>query len=91
MHTPKPIDKDAVIKAAYETGAFVTVEEHTLAGGLGSAIAEVVAGTRPVPIKMVGIQNRFGVSGEAEELFEYFGLTPKHIAAAARDALKLKG
>ena len=90
LHTPKPIDRDAIMKAAYETGAIVTVEEHTLAGGLGSAIAEVVCQTKPVPIKMVGIQNRFGVSGEPEELFEYFGLTPKHIVAAAREALAMK-
>ena len=90
LHTPKPIDRDAVMKAAYETGAIVTVEEHTIAGGFGSAIAEVVAQTHPVPIKMVGIQNRFGLSGEPAELFEYFGLTPKHIAAAAKDALKMK-
>jgi transketolase len=91
IHTPKPIDKEAITKAAYETGAFVTVEEHTIAGGLGSAIAEVVAPLKPVPIRMVGIQNRFGVSGEAEELFEYFGLTPKNIVIAAREVLKMKG
>jgi transketolase len=90
LHTPKPIDADAVMKAAYETGAIVTVEEHTIAGGFGSAIAEVVAQAHPVPIKMVGIQNRFGLSGEPAELFEYFGLTPKHIAAAAKDALAMK-
>jgi transketolase len=90
LHTPKPIDRDAITKAAYETGAIVTVEEHTLAGGLGSAIAEVVCQTKPVPIRMVGIKNRFGVSGEPEELFEYFGLTPKHIVAAAREALAMK-
>jgi transketolase len=90
IHTPKPLDADAVMKAAYETGAFVTAEEHTIAGGLGSAIAEAAAGICPVPIKMVGIRDRFGVSGEAEELFEYFGLTPEKIASAAREALRLK-
>jgi transketolase len=91
MHTPKPIDAEAVMKAAYETGAIVTVEEHTVAGGFGSAIAEVVSQENPVPIRMVGIRNRFGVSGEPEELFEYFGLTPKHIVSAVHEALKLKG
>lgn len=91
LHTPKPIDKDAITKAAYETGAIVTAEEHTLAGGMGSAVAEVLAQTRPVPIKMVGIKDRFGVSGEPEELFEYFGLTPKHIVSAAREVLAMKG
>jgi len=90
IHTPKPLDRDAIIKAAYETGAIVTAEEHTVAGGLGSAIAEVVAQTNPVPVKMIGIQNKFGQSGEPEELFEYFGLTPKHIVAAAKAALAMK-
>jgi len=90
IHTPKPIDRDAIIKAAYETGAIVTAEEHTLAGGLGSAIAEVLVETNPVPVKMIGIRNKFGLSGEPEELFEYFGLTAKHIAAAAKEALAMK-
>lgn len=90
MHTPKPIDIDAVIKAARETGAIVTAEEHTVAGGFGSAIAEIAAQTAPVPIKMIGVQNRFGVSGEPDELFEYFGLKPKHIVKAAKEALAMK-
>lgn len=90
MHTPKPIDREAVIRAARETQAIVTAEEHTVMGGFGSAIAEVVSQEYPVPIKTVGIQDRFGVSGEPEELFEYFGLTPKHIAKAAKDAIALK-
>jgi transketolase len=90
MHTPKPIDKDAVIKAATETGAIVTAEEHTVMGGFGSAIAEVVVGSCPVPIKMVGMQNRFGCSGESEELFKYFGLTATDIVKAAHEALAMK-
>jgi len=90
MHTPKPLDKDAIIKAARETGAIVTVEEHTIHGGLGSAIAEVVVQAFPVPIKMVGIKDRFGISGEPEELFEYFGLKPANIAAAVKEAINMK-
>ena len=90
LHTPKPIDRDAIISAARQTGAIVTVEEHTLAGGFGSAIAEVVCQTAPVPMKMVGVRDKFGVSGEADELFEYFGLKPKHIVAAAKEALAMK-
>lgn len=90
LHTPKPIDRDAIISAAYETGAIVTVEEHTVLGGLGSAIAEVVAQARPVPMKMVGVQDRFGVSGDPSELFDYFGLTPKNIVIAAKETLKMK-
>lgn len=90
MHTPKPIDKDEIIKAAAETGAIVTAEEHTLFGGLGSAIAEVASQACPVPIKMVGIKDKFGQSGSPDELFRYFGLTADDIVKAAKDALKLK-
>ncbi len=90
LHTPKPIDRDAIIKAALETGAIVTAEEHTVMGGMGSAIAEVVVQSCPVPMKMVGVQNRFGCSGEPEELFKYFGLTANDIVKAAREALQMK-
>ena len=90
MHTPKPIDKDCVIRAAKETKAIVTAEEHTIAGGFGSAIAEVVSENYPVPVKFVGIRNKFGQSGEPDELFEYFGLKPKHIVNAAKEALAMK-
>ena len=90
MHTPKPIDKDCIIKAAIETGAIVTAEEHTIAGGLGSAISEVVIENCPVPVKFVGIRDRFGLSGEPEELFEHFGLKSKNIVAAAKAALAMK-
>ena len=90
LHTPKPIDKDAVIKAAEETGAIVTCEEHTVMGGLGSAVAEVVIQNCPVPMKMVGVKDRFGQSGEPDELFRYFGLTAADIVKAAKEALKMK-
>ena len=90
MHTVKPLDREAVIKAACETGAIVTAEEHTVLGGFGSAIAEVVSQNCPVPIKMIGVQDRFGVSGEPDELFEYFGLKAKNIVKAAKEALAMK-
>ena len=90
MHTPKPIDRDMVIKAAKETGALVTVEEHTLYGGFGSAISEVVVETCPVVVKMIGIKDTFGESGEAEELYEHFGLTASHVIAAAKQVVKEK-
>jgi transketolase len=90
LHTPKPIDKETIIKAAQETGAIVTVEEHTVLGGLGSAIAEVVAQARPVPMKIMGVQDKFGVSGEPDELFEYFGLRSKNIIKAAKETIQLK-
>jgi len=90
MHTVKPIDRIAIIKAAKETGAVVTAEEHTVMGGFGSAIAEVISGECPVPVKMVGVKDRFGLSGEPDELFKYFGLTADDIVKAAKDAIVLK-
>jgi len=90
MHTPKPIDKDCIIKAAKETGAIVTAEEHTIAGGLGSAISEVLVEKCPVPVKFVGIRDKFGLSGEPEELFEHFGLKAKNIVKAAKEAIGMK-
>jgi transketolase len=90
MHTPKPIDRDAIIKASLETGAIVTCEEHTVLGGFGSAIAEVVVENCPVPVRMVGVRDRFGVSGEPDELFRHFGLTSDDIVKAAKKALAMK-
>lgn len=90
LHTVKPIDKEKIIKAARETGAIVTAEEHTLAGGMGSAVVEVLTGDCPVPVKMVGIMDRFGESGEAGELMKYFGLTCEGIMKASLEVLKLK-
>ena len=90
IHTPKPIDKDCIIKAAKETGAIVTAEEHTIAGGLGSAISEVLVENYPVPVKFVGIRDKFGQSGEPEELFGHFGLKAKNIVQAAKDSIAKK-
>ena len=90
MHTPKPIDKDAIIDAARKIGAIVTAEEHTVFGGFGSAIAEVASQNCPVPVKMVGVQDKFGISGEPDELFEHFGLSAKYIVKAAKDAINMK-
>jgi len=90
LPTVKPIDKEEILKAARQTGAIVTAEEHTVVGGMGSAVAEVVAENFPVPIKMVGMKDRFGESGEALELMKYFGLTAEGIVKSALEALKLK-
>jgi len=90
IHTVKPIDREAIARAARETGAIVTVEEHQVMGGFGSAVAEVVVQTHPVPMRFIGIQDRFGESGTPEQLFEAFGLTAKHIVAAVEDVLKAK-
>ncbi|MBL7158012.1 MAG: transketolase family protein [Candidatus Omnitrophica bacterium] len=90
LHTPKPLDKEIILKAAQETGAFVTVEEHTVHGGMGSAIAELTTGECPVPIKMVGIRDTFGESGEPLELLKYFNLATEDVVKAAHEALQLK-
>lgn len=89
-HTIKPIDKKTIIKAAEETGAIVTVEEHQIAGGMGSAVAEVLSDTYPVPIKMIGIDDHFGESGTPEELLEKFELTSEAIIKAVTFVLRMK-
>lgn len=90
IHTIKPLDKALVIKAAKETGAIVTAEEHNIIGGLGSAVAEAVAEVRPVPVLRVGVEDQFGRSGKVPALLEAYGLTPENIAAKAKAAIKLK-
>jgi len=90
LHTPKPIDRDIIVKAAKETGAIVTVEEHTLYGGFGSAIAEVIVQKCPVIMKLLGVRDHFGESGEPDELYEHFGITASYIVKAAKQAVKEK-
>ncbi len=90
IHTIKPIDKDIIIKAAKETGAIVTAEEHNIIGGLGSAVAEVVCEGAPVPVVRVGTEDKFGKSGKVPALLEEYGLTAKNIAAKAKEAIALK-
>lgn len=90
MHTIKPLDKDAILKAAKETGAIVTCEEHQVMGGMGSAIAEVVVQNFPVPMEFIGIQDRFGESGTPVQLFEEFGLSAKFIVQAVKKVLRRK-
>jgi transketolase len=89
MATIKPIDRDAVIAAARETGAIVTAEEHQTNGGLGSAVARVLAETIPVPMGFVGV-DRYGTSGKWDELLGYFGLDAAHLTQAARDVIARK-
>ena len=88
LHTVKPIDKDAIIEAAKKCGAIVTAEEHQTMGGMGSAVAEVVAENCPVPMKFVGINDSFGESGEPDELMEAYCLTSKHIVNAVKQVLR---
>ncbi len=87
MATVKPLDREAVIAAARETGGIVTAEEHTIRGGLGSAVAEVVVTTHPVPMRILGVPDTFAPTGSTEWLFEHFGLTAQGIYAAAMDLL----
>ncbi len=84
VHTIKPIDAETILQVADQCGAVVTAEEHTIVGGLGSAVAEVLAGHSSAKLKRVGIEDRFGQSGTPEELFEAYGLTAKNIADNAR-------
>ena len=90
MATIKPIDKDIIIKAATETGAIVTAEEHNVIGGLGSAVAEVLVENAPVPMQRVGTQDVFGRSGKPYPLLEMYGLDAKTIAEKAKAAIAMK-
>ena len=90
IHTWKPIDEDAIVSAAKDTGAIVTCENHTTAGGLGSAVAEVAAEKCPVPMEFVGVKNSFGEVGKEAYLSEKFGLTVSDIVAAAKRAVARK-
>ncbi|MBC2870581.1 transketolase family protein [Bittarella massiliensis] len=90
IHTIKPIDRDIIVKAACETGCIVTAEEHSVIGGLGSAVAEVVTEECPVPVVKLGIYDRFGMSGPAAELLDIFELRAKDIVIKAKEALAKK-
>jgi len=90
MHTVKPLDNEAVIAAARETGAVVTAEEHQYFGGLGSAVAEVLVENHPCPMKRVGVKDRFGESGTPDELFREYGLLAEDILEAAYNVLERK-
>jgi len=90
IHTIKPIDRDIIIKAAKETGAIVTAEEHNIIGGLGSAVAEVLAEGCPVPLARIGTQDTFGRSGVPAKLFEIYGLDTKTIVEKAKAVIARK-
>jgi transketolase len=88
--TIKPLDAVTLLKSAQKTGAVITIEEAQINGGLGSAVAEVLGESFPVPLKRMGVRDRFGESGTPEELFEHFGLTAKHIVLEAHQIVKRK-
>ena len=90
IHTIKPIDEELIIKAAKETGVIVTAEEHSVIGGLGSAVAEVVSENCPVPVLRVGVKDTFGESGKPNELLEKYGLISNDIVNKVKEVIRLK-
>lgn len=88
VHTLKPIDEDAIVTAAERCGAIVTVEEHSIIGGLGGAVAEVLGRTRPTPMEMVGVKDTFGESGKPQDILERYGITATAVVAAARHVVR---
>lgn len=86
----KPLDVELVLKAARETGAVVTAEEHSVIGGLGGAVCEALSGGHPAPVERVGLQDVFGQSGTADDLLQHYGLTPAHLVEAAERVLQRK-
>lgn len=92
LHLPsiKPIDKEAIIQAAVNTGAIVTAEEHSVYGGLGSAVAEILAASEPTPIEFVGVKDRNSESADNDDLLNKYELLPTHVAEAAKRVLARK-
>jgi len=92
IHCPtiKPLDEATIIASAKKTGAVITIEEAQINGGLGGAVAEVLGENVPVPLKRIGMKDRFGESGEPEELLEHFGLTARHIGMTAHELIEIK-
>lgn len=87
LHTIKPLDEEIIIKAAEETKAIVTAEEHSVIGGLGSAVAETIVKKRPVKMEMVGQHDTYGESGKPEELKKKYGMTSDDIVTAVKNVL----
>jgi transketolase len=90
MSSIKPLDREAIIRAAQDTGAIVTAEEHSIIGGLGSAVSEVLVEECPVPMRRVGVKDLFGTSGKPQELMVHYGLTANDICRAVEEVIKLK-
>lgn len=90
IHTIKPIDKEIIIKAARETGIIVTAEEHSIIGGLGSAVLEVLSDTCPVPVRRIGVMDTFGESGKPEDLMKKYMLTEENIENSCKEMMKMK-
>ena len=89
-HTVKPMDEKTILAAAKNCGAIVTVEEHQIAGGMGSAVAEILAQNNPVPMEFVGVHDQFGQSGQPDELLAFYGMSAKDVVKAVKAVLKRK-
>jgi transketolase len=87
MHTLKPLDEEAIIKAAKETGHIITIEEHSIFGGLGAAIAEVVVQNNPIPMKIIGIPDEPAIAGNSAEIFEHYGLSASNLCKCSKQML----
>jgi len=90
IHTIKPLDVEILVKAAQETGAIVTAEEHSVVGGLGGAVCEALSGICPAPVLRVGVEDKFGASGPAAEMLKVYGLDAANIASKAKLAIAMK-
>ena len=90
LHTIKPIDEEAIKECARKAGCLVTAEEHQVMGGMGGAVAEVVVRRAPVPMEFIGVWDRFGESGQPEELMDEFGLGIEDIKRAVKSAISRK-
>jgi len=90
LHTIKPMTKKVIVDEAKKAGCIVTVEEHNVIGGLGSAVAEILIQHRPVPMRIIGVNDRFGGSGQVDELYRELDLTPEHIIKAVHEVMKLR-
>jgi transketolase len=90
IHTVKPLDEAAIVKAASQTGAIVVAEEHLTQGGLGSRVAQILTAQKPVPTEFVNLDDKYAMSGKAEELLERYGLTARHIEDSVKSAIKRK-
>jgi len=90
IHTLKPLDEATIVQAASETGAVVVAEEHLAQGGLGSRVAQILAGQKPVPMEFVNLGDKYAMSGKAEELLQRYGLTAGHIEESVKSAVKRK-
>lgn len=88
MHTIKPLDEEIIIKAARETGKIITMEEHSIFGGLGSAVAEVIVQNQPIPMKILGIPDEPAIPGKSEEVFSHYGLCVTNVKKIALELLK---